>query len=120
MIITVDFETYYDKEFSLSKITTEEYVRDERFETIGVGVKVDDGETQWFSGTHKETQAFLSQYDWGALRLMGQYSHGFSGLLRKVGWTLFVWRVQSMGWMSAVALSFLQKSMRLVRKVRRL
>jgi DNA polymerase I-like protein with 3'-5' exonuclease and polymerase domains len=49
-IITIDFETYYDKEYSLSKLTTEEYVRDDRFEVIGVGVKVDDGETEWHEG----------------------------------------------------------------------
>lgn len=47
-IITIDFETFYDRAFSLSKMTTEEYIRDELFEVIGVGVKVDDGETQWF------------------------------------------------------------------------
>ena len=35
MIITIDFETYYDKEYSLSKITTEEYVRHKQFEVIG-------------------------------------------------------------------------------------
>lgn len=64
MIITVDFETYYDKEFSLSKLTTEEYVRDDRFEVIGVGVKVDAEETAWFSGTKEQTQEFLNQYDW--------------------------------------------------------
>ena len=63
-IITLDFETYYDREFSLSKITTEEYIRDDRFETIGVGVKENDGETTWFTGTHDETKQFLSRYDW--------------------------------------------------------
>ena len=31
-ILTIDFETYYDREYSLSKLTTEEYVRDDRFE----------------------------------------------------------------------------------------
>jgi DNA polymerase I-like protein with 3'-5' exonuclease and polymerase domains len=46
-IITVDFETYYDKEYSLSKLTTEEYVRDERFEVIGVGIKEGDKDTLW-------------------------------------------------------------------------
>lgn len=43
-LITLDFETYYDKEFSLRRLTTEEYIRDKRFETIGVAVKVDDQE----------------------------------------------------------------------------
>lgn len=64
MIITVDFETHYDKEFSLSKMTTEEYVRDDRFEIIGVGIKVNDDETTWFSGTKEETKKHLRTYDW--------------------------------------------------------
>lgn len=63
-IITLDFETYYDREFSLSKITTEEYVRDDRFEVIGVAVKENDNETKWFSGTGEEVCGFLRKYDW--------------------------------------------------------
>ena len=63
-IITIDFETYYDKEFSLSKITTEEYVRDPRFEIIGVGVKVNDEKTRFFSGEHELLRQQLLRYDW--------------------------------------------------------
>ena len=63
-ILTIDFETYYDKEFSLTKLTTEEYIRDGRFQTIGVAVKENDEEAQWFSGTHDEIKGFLQQYDW--------------------------------------------------------
>ena len=63
-IITLDFETYYDKDYSLSKITTEEYIRDPRFQVIGVGVKVNDGKTEWFTGTHGKIKEFLAQYDW--------------------------------------------------------
>ncbi len=63
-VITIDFETYYDRAFSLSKMTTEEYIRDERFETIGVSVKVNDEEAQWFSGTKKKTSEWLDQFDW--------------------------------------------------------
>ena len=64
-ILTIDFETYYDREFSLSKMTTEEYIRDARFQVIGVGVKENDSEAVWFSGTHDEIKGFLQQYDWG-------------------------------------------------------
>lgn len=64
-IITIDFETYYDREFSLSKITTEEYVRDDRFETIGLAVKENDGETRWITGSHDEVATALAGYDWG-------------------------------------------------------
>lgn len=42
-LITLDFETYYDEEYSLKKLTTEEYVRDPRFETILVSYKVNNG-----------------------------------------------------------------------------
>ena len=64
-LISLDFETYYDRDFSLSKMTTEEYIRDDRFEVIGVGVKVNDGETEWFSGTFMQTTSFLLRQDWG-------------------------------------------------------
>lgn len=49
-IVTIDFETYYDKDFSLSKMTTEAYIRDPRFEVIGVGIKVNNHQTDWYSG----------------------------------------------------------------------
>lgn len=64
-VLTVDFETYYDREYSLSKITTEEYVRSPLFETIGVAVKVDDGKTEWVSGTDKTIREFLAKFEWG-------------------------------------------------------
>jgi DNA polymerase len=63
-ILTLDFETYYAQDFSLTKLTTEEYVRDDRFEVIGISVKENDDEVKWFSGTHEEILDFLSQYDW--------------------------------------------------------
>jgi DNA polymerase len=63
-IIALDFETYYDKEYSLSKITTEEYVRSELFEAIGVGVQVNDEPTVWFSGDHQQTYDWLHEFDW--------------------------------------------------------
>lgn len=64
-LITVDFETYYDKDFSLSKITTEEYVRSDLFEVIGVAVKVNNEETEWASGTHAQIRSWLqNSFDW--------------------------------------------------------
>ena len=64
-IITVDFETYYDKDISLRKLTTEEYVRHEQFEVIGVSVKVNNEETAWLSGPHDALKKYLhANYDW--------------------------------------------------------
>jgi len=63
-VLTVDMETYYSQEYSLSKLTTEEYIRDSRFEVVGVSVQVNDGEPEWFSGTMKQTKKFLDGYGW--------------------------------------------------------
>ena len=71
-IITLDFETYYDKDFSLSKITTEEYVRSKQFEVIGVATKVDDGPIVWVSGTYKELKAHLDSLPWGDHLMLAQ------------------------------------------------
>ena len=63
-LITVDFETYYSKDFSLSKMTTEEYIRSPYFQVIGVGVKVNNGSTEWASGTHEQLKEYLDEFDW--------------------------------------------------------
>jgi len=63
-ILTLDFETYYSKEFSLTKVTTEEYVRDPQFEVIGVSVQVNDGQPVWHSGSSHDLHQFLAQFDW--------------------------------------------------------
>ena len=63
--ITIDFETFYEKStYSLSKLTTEEYVRSDRFEVIGVAVKLNDGETEWGSGTHEQIKSWLETLPW--------------------------------------------------------
>jgi len=47
-VYTLDFETYYSQTFSLSKMTTEEYVRSPEFEVIGLGVKCNNGPTYFY------------------------------------------------------------------------
>lgn len=64
-LLTLDFETYYDREYSLSKITMEDYIRNDLFEVIGVAVKENDDEPVWFTGTHEQIGEFLRKYDWG-------------------------------------------------------
>jgi hypothetical protein len=63
-ILTIDFETYYDRDYSLSKMTTEEYIRSDLFEVIGVAVKEDDGETVWYDNKHMTASRFTTLYDW--------------------------------------------------------
>ena len=64
-ILTIDFETYYDRTYSLSKLTTEEYIRDSQFETIGVAVRRNDEDTEFFSGTKEQTKEWLDKWEWG-------------------------------------------------------
>jgi DNA polymerase len=64
-ILTIDFETYYTStDLGFKTQTTEEYIRDKRFEVVGVAVQVGDGEPQWFSGTKEATKEWLLQFDW--------------------------------------------------------
>ena len=63
-IVTLDFETFYGKQYSLTKLTTEEYIHDYRFEAIGVATKINENETTWCSGDHSEIQNYLDAIDW--------------------------------------------------------
>lgn len=58
-LVTLDFETYYSRDYSLSRMTTQEYIDDYRFEVIGVAVKVGAGETLWCTGNWTEIKRFL-------------------------------------------------------------
>ena len=42
-LITLDLETYYDNDYSLAKMTTEEYINDPRFECLIAGLRLPDG-----------------------------------------------------------------------------
>ena len=95
-IITIDFETYYDKEFSLSKLTTEEYVRSEKFEVIGVAVKVNDGETKWHTGTGI---AELKFYDW-ANSLVLAHNMQFDGAI--LSW---LYGIKPKGWLDTLCMA---------------
>ena len=62
-VICIDFETYYSQTFSLTKVTTEEYIRSPEFETIGVCVQEQGELPVFFSGTKASTKAFLDSYE---------------------------------------------------------
>lgn len=49
-ILTLDWETYFDDEYTLKNLTTEHYVRDSRFEALGVGIRSSQGDSFWVEG----------------------------------------------------------------------
>ncbi len=64
-IVSIDFETRWDKaDYTLSKLTTEEYIRDKRFKAFGACVHEYGSETaiQWYRGD--ELPRILATYDW--------------------------------------------------------
>ena len=62
-VICIDFETYYSQTFSLTKVTTEEYIRSPEFETIGVAVQIDGEKPQWCTGTKATIKKFLDSFE---------------------------------------------------------
>jgi len=70
-IVSIDFETRWDKnDYTLSKMTTEEYIRDKRFKAFGACVREYGSEavTQWYRGD--ELPRILGTYDWSKTAIL--------------------------------------------------
>ena len=52
-------------------MTTENYIRDERFEVIGLAIKEDDNETVWYTGDDETIRAALARYDFANSFVVG-------------------------------------------------
>jgi DNA polymerase len=74
-LLVIDFETAYSPEYGLKKFNYLEYVKDPRFEVIGVAVKVNDGPAEWFSGTDEATRQWLLQFDWAGSAVVAHNGH---------------------------------------------
>jgi DNA polymerase len=68
MFVTLDFETYYDKNLSLTKMTTMEYVSHDLFKVWGVGIKINHDATEWYGEDDCE-EALRSLY-WDDITLV--------------------------------------------------
>lgn len=78
VLVTLDFETFYDKDYSLSKMTTESYVRDVRFQVIGVGVKWGKEKTVWLE--EWDFRAWARRQNWSRIACLAHHAH-FDGLI---------------------------------------
>ena len=68
MLVTLDFETYFDTKLSLTKMTTMDYVAHEKFKVWGVGIKINNDDTEWFG--EDEAEAAIHEIDWSAATLV--------------------------------------------------
>lgn len=60
--LTLDFETYYDKEINLKKMTTQAYVMHPQMEVLMVSAKFNEGPVQVIDG--EQITTFFATVDW--------------------------------------------------------
>lgn len=78
-IVTLDYETYYAKDYTLSgRINMSEYVRDGQFHAHGVGIKIGNGKTLWYTG--KNIGRALRQIDWAKSAMLA-HNTAFDGFI---------------------------------------
>jgi hypothetical protein len=98
--LCLTFESYYDDSFTLSKMTTESYIRDSRFEAHGAAVKWSPNHNaKWYD--EKELRYVLREHDWRDSFLVSHHaqfdhlilSHHYSVYPAKHGCTLSMARL---------------------------
>lgn len=77
-LVSIDFETFYSKEYGLRTLTTEAYVRDPRFEVIGVGVKWGDRPSVWLE--EWEFREWAARVDWSRVAVNAHHTQ-FDGFI---------------------------------------
>src|SRR6266403_1786350 len=65
----LDFETFYDGDYSLRKMENAQYVMDSRFEVIGFSLKLPSQPAQWYSGTMDYLSGVLRNIPWHKVRV---------------------------------------------------
>lgn len=64
MIIGIDFETYYDADYSLTKMPTHQYVRDPRFRCLGCGFQFGVDARPLYVSDIGKVRAILDRIPW--------------------------------------------------------
>lgn len=78
-IIALDLETFFSQDFTLSKMTTESYIRDERFVAHGAAIKWSaDTPAKWYDGT--ALRHWLTTEDWSDTAIICHHAQ-FDGLI---------------------------------------
>jgi DNA polymerase len=79
-IWTLDFESFFApaEGYTLKKMTTEEYVRDRRFEALSLSVIDPEGNRR--SYMQEEIRPFLASVDWSKCAILCHHTH-FDGLI---------------------------------------
>lgn len=91
-VVVIDFETYFDTEYSLAKMPEHAYVNDARFEFTAVGVAIlrgDEEEHLYVPGPQVEefvtTELPERVGGWGSVTVVAQYVPFDGTILKKLG-----------------------------------
>ena len=76
--LTLDFETFYSVEYSLTRMSNEEYVRDQRFEALCLAVK-SFGEKGFVLG-QDQIKEWIEAQDWSDISVIMHHTH-FDGFI---------------------------------------
>lgn len=77
-LVVVDFECFFDRDYSLKKLTTEAYLRDSRFEVLGVSIKVGSAPAVWYQGP--AIRRAIDAIDWSQSAVLCHHS-AFDGAI---------------------------------------
>lgn len=80
-LVTVDFETFFSPKtgYSLSKVPASEYIRDPKFQVIGVGVQIGNGAPVWLEDA--SFRDWAAKIDWKHCAVLGHNLAEFDGLI---------------------------------------
>jgi len=80
--VLIDFETFFDKDYSVKKLSTSEYVRHAKFKVHGAAVRTASWATsQWFSGD--ALREFIDGTDWSQTCLVAHHAQFDGFILRE-------------------------------------
>ena len=79
-LMTIDFETFYGDQYTLSKINTEAYLRDLRFEVILVGIKINDAPAFWLL-PDRASHFFKREVNWANTAVIHHHAHFDAAIL---------------------------------------
>ena len=77
-LVSIDFETYYDQDYTLSKLSTSEYVRDPRFKAQMMGLQIGNKPVQILGP--KQIGPALRKINWSTHSLLCHHTQ-FDGLI---------------------------------------
>lgn len=78
----LDFETYYDGDYTLRSMMMTEYIFDPRFEVVGVSLKVGGGvPAKWYTGDRAYIASVLAKVPWHRCRAIAHNAFFDGGIL---------------------------------------